>query len=364
MDQAQVDAAIAQHQQQIQQMQQRLEQQQAAHALELQQQQNAHHQQSWNAHNAYQAQQAQQAHAQPAQQPQHAQAPRAQSMRSAPATPFSGTVGALDEWISLMVQQFDFYSADTDAERIRYAAALLRLAALDWWQQIAVKPATWVDMVAALRVRFQSVLRAETARIAMYALKQGASSTADYVSKFRHLLGAVPTMSADDQLFQFKRGLNDVIARQLNINGVASLDLAIGMAVRVGATMPQAAAAASSSAHTEMDLSNIEGLDQETGDSASEAPVSRKEMQEMLLAAMQGRGAGSSSRAGGKGARGPWVPRDQRPLPQIAHLSPQQVKERMAAGQCFGCGATDHNSRYCPKRVMSKEGRVSWPQAN
>jgi hypothetical protein len=355
MDATQLAAAFATMQQQMQQQQTIMQQQQAAHALEMQTMQQ---QQQQLLHNQQVAQQAQAL----------VQQQRTPAMRIAPATPFSGNLGTLDEWLSLMTQQFDFYSSSSDSERIRTAAVMLRGAALDWWQQLeqAAVPVTWAAMVAQLRTRFQPIDRAETARIAMYALKQGTSTTADYVGKFRRLLGAVPTMAPDDQLFQFKRGLNEAIAKQLSINGVATLDAAIAMAVRIGAHSASAGHASAAAASAPMELDNIEGLSQpqETDAGADEAPLTRIEVQfQQLLAAMQherrGAGTGSNGR-GAQGAQGPFVSRG---LPRVPHLSESQVKERMLSGACFGCGSKDHQSRQCPKRIM-KDGRVSWPQGN
>ena len=353
----QVAAAFAAMQEQ---MQLQMQAQQDAHARDIQQMQQQMHQQQQHAQQAVLAAQqaALQVALQAAQQPQPQRAP---AMRVAPVGPFTGSIGTLDGWVSLMQQQFDFYAYAADVDRIRAAAVTLRDAALDWWQQLdpAAMPATWADMVALLRTRFQPIDRAETARAAMYALKQGSGTTADYVSKFRRLLGAVPTMGADDQLFQFKRGLNDSTAKQLNINGVATLDAAVAMAVRVGAHASSSAHAAAA-APAPMDLDNIEGVDRETEE--DNAPVSRSDFQQ-LLAAMQhqrGRAPGTGSNGrGAQGAQGPYAPRG---LPRIAHLSEQQVKERMESGACFGCASTDHRSRQCPKRTI-KDGRVSWSQA-
>ena len=102
-----------------------------------------------------------------------------------------------------------------------------------------------------------------------------------------------------------------------------------------------------------MDLSNVEGLEQDTGDDGREEKI--EQMMELLNALQRGRPAGASS------SRGPPF---ERRLPRISHLTEAQVRERMAAGACFGCAKKDHRSRECPKRVIGKDGRVSWSQAN
>lgn len=302
--------------------------------------------------------------------------------RIANPAPFEGKDGTLDGWLSKMRQQFNWYGygADAHAQRIRFTTAYFGGAALDWWEFLAdaERPATWDGLEKALRQRFQFEATAVTARAKLLALTQGKSSVNEYVSSFRRLLVAVPTMSEDDRLFQFTRGLQPAIATQLRVQGVATLDAAIAMASRIGslkdmhasaagAASSAASAAASSSSNTAapMDLDallggSIEGLEQETAGTATatNAPVTRAEFQQLLNAMREQRsrshrGAGGSGQEGQR-QRGAGQPR---PLPVLSHLTPAQVKEYMDAGKCFSCGSTEHMSRYCPKRpAKPKQG--------
>lgn len=296
--------------------------------------------------------------------------------RIANPAPFEGKEGTLDSWLSKMRQQFNWYGygAGAHAQRIRFATAYFGGAALDWWEFMddAARPTTWDGLEKAMRERFQFVATAVTVRAKLLALSQGKSSVNEYVSAFRRLLVAVPTMGEDDRLFQFTRGLQPAIATQLRVQGVATLDAAIAMATRIGSlkemqTMGAAAAAApsaavSSSAAAPMDLdallgSSIEGLEEETGAAAAatDAPVTRAEFQQLLNAMREQRSGRPHRGAGGSGQEGQRNKQAQsqgpRPLPVISHLSPAQVKEYMDAGKCFGCGSTDHMSRFCPKRA-------------
>jgi hypothetical protein len=161
--------------------------------------------------------------------------PRAPTVRIALPSFFEGRVGSLDEWVSSMVQQFDYYDYFTDAARIKLAAATMGGSAREWYQVLAISnavPTTWADLVAELRTRFQPIDNAIAARGKLLALKQGTSSAADYVSSFRRLLVAVPDMGASDRLFQFTRGLNAPIASMLRVHGVTTLADAEVMAVR------------------------------------------------------------------------------------------------------------------------------------
>ena len=97
-----------------------------------------------------------------------------------------------------MRQQFDYfeYGPNSDRERIRLAAVMLRGQALEWWQTRVDEPASWDAMLAALRTEFQPIDNAINARNKLLALKQGAGGAAEYVSAYRRLMIAVPAISA------------------------------------------------------------------------------------------------------------------------------------------------------------------------
>jgi hypothetical protein len=277
--------------------------------------------------------------------------------RLAPPPAFAGRPNTLDAWLSRMTQQFAWYRYATDAHeaRIRLAATSYEGAALDWWINLAQQPQTWDALVLLLRSRFQPVTAATTARARLLTLTQGRGSVHEYVNAFRNLLVSVPDMAEADRLFHFKRGLREHIAMQLTVQGVDTLSAAIDTAVRIGSAHPGSygSAAGSSSGHAPMELDamfdNVEGLEPSTAD----APITRAELQQYLLAAMRDhrRSPASSGAAGSRPPRGP---------PKVPHLSEAQVKEYMATGKCFGCGSTAHAARQCPKRKVGADGKVSW----
>ena len=216
------------------------------------------------------------------------------------------------------------------------------------------RPTAFGDFVAALRKRFQPVTSAETARAKLAVLQQGKSSIHDYVSAFRQLLVAVPSMGEDDRLFQFTRGLRPAIATQLRVHGVASIDAAIEMATRVGSlgelaglanvrgVTPASAAAGSAD---DMQLDNIEGLDHETNAAAegTSSPVTQAQLMAMLNAMRNDRSSNRSkdAKSGGKDVTAA--------IGKRFRLTPEQVREHFDKGQCFNCDGTGHSSRACPK---------------
>jgi hypothetical protein len=305
-----------------------------------------------------------------------ASAQRGQQPRFAAPTTFDGRSGTFDEWKADMLRQFEWYNTPGDADRIRVAAAHLKGAAGDWWTSLAAasRPSTWVALIAALETRFQPINSAELARSQLYALVQGKKTVNEYIDSFRRLLGRLTSaqgqidMAASDQLLHFRKGLRPAIALQIDMQGITTLDAAINLAVRVGSRIDMAASSnsnGSSSSGAPMELDNIEGLEGDTSaTNNADAPVTQSQLK-LLLAAMQdnrrgGRGAGAGSSSSSGGGNNRHHGGRSYGLPRMPHLTEDQVKEYMAAGKCFGCGATDHTSRGCPKRKKGPDGRVSW----
>lgn len=291
----------------------------------------------------------------------------ARAARLPPPALFEGVSAKLDEFIADIEQQVAWYTLPA-GDIVRFAGGFMRGAARDWHTTLAPQPADWASLVLALRARFQPVNSAESARAKLLALSQGKQSVNDYIDAFRRLLVRVPTMSDDDRFHQFRRGLRPAIALQIDMQGITTLDAAITRAAQIGGRLEnaQAASSGSNSGSVPMELDNIEGLEGDTNaTNNADAPVTQSQFK-LLLAAMQdnrrgGRGAGTGSGSGNSGG-GNNRHHGGRSygLPRMPHLTEEQVKEYMAAGKCFGCGAKDHTSRDCPKRKKGADGRVSW----
>jgi hypothetical protein len=291
--------------------------------------------------------------------------PRMSGPRLPPPATFEGRAAALDSWLADMQRQYDFYAMAQDAERLRLAAGFLTGAAHDWWLHVdeATRPASWTDFVDALRKRFQPITSADTARAKLFALAQGKATVNEYVAAFRRLLVAVPDMAESDRVFHFVRGLRPPIAMQLRMQGVATVDAAIAMATRIGsagelANLTSFGPSASAHGGAPMELDAIEELAaDETSNGPSPTGELKGELRELLMYMREQRrgGASSSSSRGGFAPRGggSTAAHRLRGLPKVPHLSPNEVKEYMDAGKCFGCGSTEHQSRSCPRR---KEG--------
>jgi hypothetical protein len=292
-----------------------------------------------------------------------------------PASNYAGSAHALDNWLREMLQQFEWYGYNGDAERVAMAAAQLRGAALDWWSTLAsaekqTLTASFAQFEAALRTRFQPVNSAQTARLALDSLTQGAKQPVhDYTTMFRRLLTAVPTMSEEDRVHRYVQGLRPSVRSLLLLQGATTLDDAIAKAARIGSLGQYASAASASgqghsglSSSSPMDLSAMQDLfaltgvapagsvdplvqDDSSADAAdSSSPVTRAELRQMhqqLLNAMQHQRKGNGNRHADRAGR-------PRGPPRVAGLSEQQVRERLDAGACFACGMPGHRKADCP----------------
>jgi len=293
---------------------------------------------------------------------------RAPQPRIAAAPTFSGGAATLDVWLREMRQQCSFYQLPDDAARLVFLCAQLRGGALEWWDTLpsatrAGHSLSLIAFEAALRKRFQPVNAADSARTQLDSLRQGPrQSVHEYTSAFHRLLTSVPDMSAADQLHRYLFGLRPALQTQLRIAGVASLDAAIEAASRIGAIGQFATGSAAAAGYmppqgdssamdlNEVQLDSIEGLEPSHTDPADDAaPVSRAEFRQLLNALQQQRGAaatkGDSKRAPfGRGSRGP---------PKVQGLSPGEVRKRLDAGACFGCGQTGHRKADCPSKQLN-----------
>jgi hypothetical protein len=290
--------------------------------------------------------------------------------RLPPPAQYDGrSAAALDSWLRELQQQFEWYGTNDDVSQIRFGAALLKGAALDWWSSLSdagaspdsTKPTTFANFALRLRGRFQPINSAQTARLQLDDLRQGPKQAVqDYISAFRTLIVHVPDMSEGDRVHRFLRGLRPNIATQLRVNGVSTLDASIAMAARVGSIVEQgatmsfgsssssshaAASTASSSSNHDMDCSNIEGLDAETSSSEGSTPVTQAQLLAMFNSMRNERGSNrstsKSSKSGGTDVASA--------IGKRFKMSSEQVREHFEKGQCFNCHESGHSSRSCSK---------------
>ena len=310
---------------------------------------------------AAQLQQHQQAAAAAVAAAAHAPAAPARPRAKIPsASSYSGSPSLLDSWLREMRQQFEWYTCTADAEQVAMAAVHLKGVALDWWcsqlsaaEQFALR-ASYAAFELALRTRFQPVNSAQTARLALDSLRQGArQSVQDYTSAFRRLLVSVPDMCEADKVHRFVQGLRGPAQAHLIVHDCDTLDKAIGMAARVGSLTLYAASSAAASGGSPMDLNAMHGGSADTeppaSDDDNDIPVTRSEFKQ-LLAAMQAQRSGSArGREGHRPAFGGRGDRGRGP-PRVQGLSEQEVRRRLDESLCFICGQPGHRKFDCPQK--------------
>lgn len=311
---------------------------------------------------------------QPPPPPQYAAAPqhRAPTQKIHAEAMYAGTQ-ALEAWVLQMDNLAAFYQVNAGVDMVRFASVHFKGTALQWWAQLQPSPQTWAELKAALHKRFMPITSAEVARSKLRELTQGKRSVVDYVAAFNALMSHVPTMAVEDRVFAFIHGLNKDEQRHVDEVPHSSLESAIERAVRFGTRHGRstASAAARRDDSEDMQLDHVEGLEHETDDgfgNVAAEPRSNtlhEQMQEMLAYMREQRkGGSSSSSSSGRGGfrprgRGGLSSHNIRGLPRIAHLSPNQVKEYMDNGKCFGCGSKEHQSRECPNRKDDVSARPS-----
>jgi hypothetical protein len=287
--------------------------------------------------------------------------------RIAVPSQYSGASGAaLDGWLREMHQQFEWYQMTTTADQVRLACTNLRSTALDWWASLtpaesAAVAASWAAFEQALRDRFQPVNSAQTARLQLDSLRMHTRQTVqEYIAAFRRLLTAVPSMSEDDRVHRFVQGLTPPLRAHLNTHGVTTLAAAIAMAARVGSLSALGSTAAGGSApmdvnHIDVDSSDSDDDAGAASHHAPDAPVTQRQLQQLLHAVQANRSSSARGRGNSRQAQNTRGREVHRNLPRIPHLTPIQVKEYMEAGKCFTCGSTEHRGRDCPKRVATAQ---------
>jgi hypothetical protein len=277
--------------------------------------------------------------------------PRAQDLRE-----YDGASGAkLDEWLDELGSAVELYEL-SDREAVRFAASRLREAARQWWNALGIKGKAALSSVAtlseAMRLRFQPVTAAHTAREQLDKLAQGSRPVNDYVSDFQRLRARLPGMAEDDALHAFTRGLRRDIAVELRKQRVKLLADAIELAAHVGSISAAAAVPSGGARSTanQMDVDDGEGasLDDRISKAVLNAMQAQGSMSGLGAKTQARRGYTNERRGGGRGgARGGRGGRGGFAI-TIPGVPAAVVEQRRAAGQCFRCGSNEHRGLECP----------------
>lgn len=295
--------------------------------------------------------------------------PRAQDLRE-----YDGAAGVkLDEWLQELALAVGLHALNP-LETTTFAASRLRGAALQWWLALGVDERAAMTqagaLAAALRARFQPVTASRLAREHLDKLQQGSRHINDYIAEFQRLHTALPSMTEEEALHVFERGLRRDLAEKLRIQGVTTLSDAIGLAARVGGIV--AAASSSSSSHAmhpsranQMEMDSSIGATaqmqeliersvlnalhmQQSGASASSSGVGAKTQTQRGYASNRG-----GARGGARGGRGGRFGGQPRPPMEVPGVPASVVSQRLEARQCVRCGDPGHLSYACPNAISA-----------
>ena len=139
-----------------------------------------------------------------------------------------------DTWVFALSVYFAAVNIVQDAQRIAFASALLRGAALDWWRFTLVHqpPPTWDAFTRALISQFMPIAAERLARDQLARLRQSDGPVRRYIFEFRRLLLRVTDITAADALHRFITGLKPQLAREVNIRDPPDLETAMSIAQR------------------------------------------------------------------------------------------------------------------------------------
>ena len=265
-----------------------------------------------------------------------------------------------DVWLFGLETFFTATQIRDDDQRIGFAAAQLRDSAATWWRKILHDKTdidTWQQFKDAFVKQFIPVAAKDTARSVLHSIRRR-GTIVGYCDTFtQHLLQLDSgDMSASDQLFLFKKGLDKETAAHLSVMRPKTLEEAMHLAqqydietrntargeVTVNGNSgwnrgrdrsrplpyrPSGQHSGTPTGHTPMELgqADMDDYTDEDGGSIHE---------DQTVHAMSGQQQHSGRR-----------------------LTPEQVKEYMRRGVCFTCEKPGHVSRFCPKKASKPQAQ-------
>ncbi len=167
----------------------------------------------------------------------HHQQPAAQAtVKLAKPDTFNAERSGVDveTWL-FQLQNYLQATATTEETKVSYAAALLRGVAATWYRytvQSGTTFATFAAFSSAIREQFKPVNATKVARDKLANLRQ-TRSVQEYASAFRMIALEIPSLTEDEKLDRFVRGLKLNAQRELVLHPVGTLNEAVRIAERV-----------------------------------------------------------------------------------------------------------------------------------
>ena len=263
----------------------------------------------------------------------------------------------IDTWLFQVEVYYQLHPQLSDLVKIIDCSSYFRGAAQTWWRHLAssrdITTMTWAAFRAAIQARWQLVNTVRTARDRIANIRQ-LTSVQDFTQRFLDLKVQIPTMTEEEAIDKYVRGLKPGIRRDLEQlmarEGDRTLEELIRYADRTDSIDFQARRYRPAGP-TPMELGALED-EEEDEDLLYEDQYAEEDeegsSEDHQLAAVR-----TQRRAKVKGRR------------PIRRISPDEVVRRRDNNLCYNCGEAGHQSRICPQRRRPQQsGRRNARQLN
>lgn len=159
--------------------------------------------------------------------------------KAPPMTQFNGMMGLngfeIDQWLREVNKQFTHFGDKIfpdDNVKISFAVEWLTGAAQDWWENEDKQGINnWDTFVERLRNRYRPQMPAELARQRLRTLVQRGRCE-QYCNEFLKVVARIPNRNEEDKIFDFKAGLDRVLAAKVAEKQPKTLQEAMEIAVQ------------------------------------------------------------------------------------------------------------------------------------
>lgn len=238
--------------------------------------------------------------------------------------------GAVESWIRTMERYLQLTSLN-DHEWVPFAVMKLRDEAEEWWQQRSLygpEVSEWTEFRKHIIVEFRPLNATQQARDKLAVLRQ-TGTVVDYVAQFRGVRIQIPTMTDEEALDRFTRGLQDDIRAHVVTRFPSTSEEAQRMAL-----------AYESARNIRHELSNTTNPRQ---DVRSPEYLRSNDVAPMDLDVIRSRPFQQGWRNYGGQSR------------SRSSRTPSSMHNK----QCFNCGGMGHVARLCPSQPGSSSSRFA-----
>jgi hypothetical protein len=312
----------------------------------------------------------------------HSESQHGPKLRTPPTFRGEGNASSVvDDWISEMIQQFDYYRT-SDAEKVRLAVANFQGPAATWWRTepaLIISEASgslWKEFLLRLYARYRPIHAAQTARRHLDLLRQKAGQSVNtYCNSFQTILTAIDDMSQADQVHHFINGLQPALMTKVMEKHVTTLRDAIDAAVSLegiigfarhsgGGTAGNSSAytgyrgqfgssTASANTSSPMEISHVATSDDEgngESDSVGTAAAATGTVPSMdvflsRIGAMMDQRINALSQGSSSSSHKPWIRNSNR----VPGMKPGEIDRLMREHKCFRCKQPGHFKNECPQ---------------